>query len=342
MSEHRDEPERLLILSRAFAAGPAGATAAQLRDALQLLRPQAPTSAVDAEREEWTRVLFRDGQLEPERRRMVCSVRGEERLRAGLGLRGGTRPTWTALRDGVLLVAALGLPQPDEAQLRRFRTAGGVRAAALARVRRLPVSPYPTASEALGAAGWTELAGLLGEALADWRRLPFGSGAVVSCVLGHRLGLRRALSASQLLGLLAAHAVGARGADVRALRAAILAGWRERSAGAGPSAAPIAAPAEGLDPPAAFAAAVRAAAVDCPVGRFGRGLVFVADLFEAFAARHPGGVADLAAFKQRLLDAGRSGLLSLVRADLVEAMDPQIVRRSEIRDLHATFHFVRV
>ena len=58
--------------------------------------------------------------------------------------------------------------------------------------------------------------------------------------------------------------------------------------------------------------------------------------------REPEGIADLGDFKQRLLRANQAGLLSLSRADLVEAMDPADVRASEISSLGATFHFVRV
>ena len=49
----------------------------------------------------------------------------------------------------------------------------------------------------------------------------------------------------------------------------------------------------------------------------------------------------LDAFKSRLVEAHRADLLTLVRADLVEAMDPQDVAASEARYLNATFHFIR-
>ena len=352
MSKTLADPRQLVVLARAFAAGDAGATPAQLRDAVHLLRPAATRADVVTDRDRATDALLADGALEAAGIRAQCTPLGRERLERVLPLR-GSRLTWTRLRDGPLLVAALDLPRPDEAQLRRFATAGGLRAAVLTRMRALPLPPYPTAAEALSAAGWSALAEVLGDELGDWRKRPFGSGAVVSCVLGHRLGLRIALSASKLLSVLAANAAQARSDDVRALRAALLAGWlaparatpqtRLPTRLAPTTAAPT--PPEQTTTPrfaGSFTAAVREAADDAPVGRFGRGLVFIADLFEAFAARHPGAVADLDAFKQRLLELARSGDLSLVRADLVEAMDQDLVRRSEIRDLHATFHFVRV
>jgi hypothetical protein len=49
---------------------------------------------------------------------------------------------------------------------------------------------------------------------------------------------------------------------------------------------------------------------------------------------------DLDDLKKRLADANRAGLLSLARADLVGAMNPEEVRLSEILDRGASFHFV--
>ena len=48
------------------------------------------------------------------------------------------------------------------------------------------------------------------------------------------------------------------------------------------------------------------------------------------------------AFKQRLVEANSKGLLRLSRADLVSAMDPELVAESETRYLNARFHFVRL
>jgi hypothetical protein len=48
----------------------------------------------------------------------------------------------------------------------------------------------------------------------------------------------------------------------------------------------------------------------------------------------------LSEFKQRLIEANAQHLLHLSRADLVQAMDPQLVSDSEIVHQNATFHFV--
>ena len=51
---------------------------------------------------------------------------------------------------------------------------------------------------------------------------------------------------------------------------------------------------------------------------------------------------DFPAFKQRLAEANNARLLDLSRADLVQAMDPEDVRLSEVAYLNATFHFIRI
>ena len=48
----------------------------------------------------------------------------------------------------------------------------------------------------------------------------------------------------------------------------------------------------------------------------------------------------LGEFKHRLVEANSQHLLHLSRADLVQAMDPQLVAESETTLLNATFHFV--
>ena len=51
---------------------------------------------------------------------------------------------------------------------------------------------------------------------------------------------------------------------------------------------------------------------------------------------------DLDGFKEFLALANNFRHLDLGRADLVQAMDPEDVRLSEVNYLNATFHFVRI
>lgn len=78
-----------------------------------------------------------------------------------------------------------------------------------------------------------------------------------------------------------------------------------------------------------FAKAVRERCASAPPAmRFGRYKVFIAEL-------------DLGRTGvELLLEAHRSGLLRLSRADLVPAMDSALVAKSEVSYLNACFHFV--
>ncbi len=92
-----------------------------------------------------------------------------------------------------------------------------------------------------------------------------------------------------------------------------------------------------------FAAQVLEAARTAPSGRFGEDTVFIAHVWRRYRELHSAApeAADLGAFKKRLVEANRAGLLHLVRADLVEAMDPADVEESEVKHFRARFHLLR-
>ena len=89
---------------------------------------------------------------------------------------------------------------------------------------------------------------------------------------------------------------------------------------------------------AGFAKLVKAAARSRAVAKFHSDRAYIGSLWE-----HRGGALaglDLPHFKARLIEAHRAGLLRLTRADLVGAMPPEEVERSEMSYMGATFHFV--
>jgi hypothetical protein len=89
-----------------------------------------------------------------------------------------------------------------------------------------------------------------------------------------------------------------------------------------------------------FAAAVRAAARRPTVTRFHDDRAFIGSVWEHMLEDGQAGGMSLAEFKSRLIAAHRGGLLRITRADLVGAMDPDELERSEARYQDATFHFV--
>lgn len=92
--------------------------------------------------------------------------------------------------------------------------------------------------------------------------------------------------------------------------------------------------------------AIAAARTVGPEGRFGDNKVFISAAYDAFARTPDGKGMTLDAFKRRLIEAHTSTFSNSrnwqpVRADLVEAMNPATVRRSEISHNGATFHLIR-
>jgi hypothetical protein len=75
-------------------------------------------------------------------------------------------------------------------------------------------------------------------------------------------------------------------------------------------------------------------------GRFGPEKVFVSAIWHRIESDSRLPELSLDRFKRWLVTANRDQLLDLARADLVGAMDAELVAESEIRDLGATFHFV--
>ena len=72
--------------------------------------------------------------------------------------------------------------------------------------------------------------------------------------------------------------------------------------------------------------------------RFGEDRAYIASVWRQFH----GGAWSLPSFKVALVEANRRGLIQLSRADLVMAMDPDLVRQSTTHQANATFHFVQI
>lgn len=175
---------------------------------------------------------------------------------------------------------------------------------------RLTVSPTPTFPQVIGALAWHAIGVKTSE--------PFTAPSVIRVLLSRLAGAPTLLPLEQAIELLVAK--GAAAAPI---------------APAAPNEVPL--PADD----GAFAARVLKAARASKTGRFGDDKVFISHVLRQLTDEGAG-VNDAEAFKDRLVSVHRRGLLSLSRADLVEAMDPKDVDASETRYLSATFHFVRV
>jgi hypothetical protein len=273
-----------------------------LSDVKKALRRYAPSGVPEA-----VDGLRAAGLVDGARGRVRLTDAGRAEAEAFLGEWPGPR-RWAALERSHILPRILGVD--------RAGTADELRAAAIQRHDDLPRGP--SLARTADALGWKLLGGPPGE--------PFTRARVLAFLVGRSLGAR-AGDLAAALRLAAAHAAGARRADARELADAIVRGWL-----GGPDAV------DGVDDLTGFARRAQAAAAASPTGRFGDNKVFIAHVHAALADP----ALDLPAFKARLVDAHREGLVTLTRADLVEAMDPRDVAESETRYLGATFHFMRV
>ena len=77
-----------------------------------------------------------------------------------------------------------------------------------------------------------------------------------------------------------------------------------------------------------------------PDGWFGDRKVFVSPVWRELRRNPRWSAVTLDDFKARLVAAHRAGELALARADLVAAMDPDLVAASEITADGASFHFI--
>jgi len=342
-------PVELAVLTRSWILHDVGATPAKLRDSATLLAPQLGPSALTDRTTEAADRLAHAGLLSltgnGNRRRAACTPAGREMLtRIGVVDR-SPLPKWTEVRDIDLTAVALGLRPPATPDMRkRFRTSAGLRGSVLATHHDLELPGFPTATVAVNALAWRELCAALEIDQAPWQNESFGTGAGLACVIGHRFGLRRKVPPGKLAALAAAACVQASGSDARALRAAIWQRWSRDEATARPR--PDGAAVErGPSTPAndrSLSAWLREHGTSLSPYVAGSDKVFVAELWRVLKSTRPDWFPSIDALKQELLSLARKRELELSRADLVEGMDPDLVRRSEIRDLHATFHFVRL
>jgi hypothetical protein len=77
-----------------------------------------------------------------------------------------------------------------------------------------------------------------------------------------------------------------------------------------------------------------------PQERFGPNKAFISCVWQATQADPTFPRMDLDTFKRHLTAAHHQGLLYLSRADLVQAMNPQLVAQSETHYLNGQFHFI--
>jgi hypothetical protein len=252
---------------------------------------------------------------------------------AALGLRGAA--PWQRVVERVVPGLGLGVAADDARAHGRLTDRDAWAAAIVARVHGLWADGAPpTLSGLCDALVWRGL-GLPGAP----KRTPPEIRALFAGKLTGEAGAH-----DKQIRLAAAVAVGALRTELRLVRDALGRKWLEglvlggdALATAAPPPPPVSAVAVDLGALASDVKSVARAATD---GVFGDRKVFISAVWQGLASRAAGRGLDLPAFKQHLVAAHKAGLVSLVRADLVGAMDPALVAASETADGDARFHFV--
>ena len=340
-----------LILARLLTAGDKGELGSKVRKDLEPLLSERWTGpdlaalvdrAID-ELESAGLVAGRPGKSKKAAPRIALTDAGRRRALEALGVAElKPRTTWASLRKTYLPAKALGLPAATESAFKAMSSDPVFRAVLLKRQYGLPTAKVPKLDDAIDALAW-KLIGFEGVAR------KFDARAVKTALLNRELGDGRAADFKKAAGRLVARRAGARRDDGKELRDAVLRDWiargepgRAEAPMGQPEAPPIEPEAPTTLAPPALAERVRAAARECPTGRYGDHKVFIAHVWDRLQTEPDFAGMDLDGFKRALAEANNLRLLDLARADLVQAMDPEDVRRSEIRYLNATFHFVRI
>jgi hypothetical protein len=252
------------------------------------------------------------------------------------------KTTWSTLKKIYLPAQALGLSASTDVSVKAIASDPGFKAIMLKRQFQLPAAELPKLDDVLDALAWK----LIGFEPAGRK---FTLKAVKSALFNRALGDGTTADFKKAASQLLARRLGARRDDSKELRDAVMRGWVDHQLQAQSSSGETlevrAAPATAQDAEldlVEFAAHVKAAASACTTGRYGSNKVFIAHVWAAIRSSPLYHNMSLSEFKERLAQANNARLLDLSRADLVQAMNADDVRQSEVQYLSATFHFVRI
>lgn len=340
-----------LVLTRLLPVSQKGETAAKIRRDLEPLLQHRWSSAIlavevervlgELEANGW--VTFLHSKTKKSAPKVVLTSSGRQQALDFLHI-DALRPktTWATLRKIYLPAQVLELSALTDASIKAVGSDPGFKAILLKRQFQLPTSELPKLDEVLDALAWV----LIGFEPSTRK---FTLKAVKTALFNRELNDGRATDFKKAASQLLAERLGARRNDSKELRDAVVRGWIDKHFETGSGArseqeshSPIAfLPDTELDLPT-FAARVKAAARTCTTGRYGNNKVFIAHVWAAVQSDPLFQNMSLSTFKDRLAQANNARLLDLGRADLVQAMNSDDVRQSEIQYLSATFHFIRI
>lgn len=320
----RVDPQRVctLVLARLLPETKTALTRGKVVEAVTALLEGATSgeSPRDAATRAWESCVQRSWISEGRR----LTEAGKTQLRSQLGVKELPKLKKWGASQPLLLQAALGATQTSNAE---------PAAQMLCLTHGLPASPTLTA--AVDRLAW--------RAIGVETDAPFVVSAVQRHLLRDLVPADARLNPKAFRKLLVTRSVGATAGDAKSLRRAVTKRWLQGSKPNPDSGVVVTAndnSNRGETSLESFAAAVMEAARRPGVSRFHDDRAFIGSIWEHMRGRAPVFAMPLAEFKEKLVTAHRQRLLRMSRADLVQAMDPAEVERSEARYMNATFHFV--
>lgn len=301
-------------------------------------------------------------------------------------------PAWPLVRDGYLVLTALGARPVGATALKAVQRADGLRAAIVASAWKLRTGARPTAAQIRAKLALIALERAFGNGIKGELSSKTALSPKASRMLAAQLARKPKHFATdqRLIAQLAVDAVATTKGDVESLRTGVIHRFladelqsparpvdkgepkeetpaasrqaMEPRKDAAPPFAPAAVP-DGPSPPqrpasatasslarqphapgspAAFVAAVKAAARSKAEGWTGNRRAFVSHVWSAFSEANPSWAVGMAQFKSLLAEAHRLGVISLVTADLRNKQTIADIEASAITWKNTTWHYVRV
>jgi hypothetical protein len=315
-------------------------------------------------------VLVSTGHLERNADALRATASGEEMAAQFLG---GRRAivTWPQMREGSLVLAALGMAGVSQQRVKAAAKADGLKALIVEAHYGLKLKGKPSAARIRHALALVALERAFGNQLKTEIGDKSALSAKASRLLAGQLAARPKDfgTDARLVAALAAEAVGVRKSDLPHLRIGVM---RRFLADAGvpasvttetsspstaeaavataapapapastPGHAPIAGAADARPDLEGFARAAKIAAEAAAEGWPGNRRAYVSQAFARLAAAHPGWGISAIEFKAMLTEAHRRGLIVLANADLKDKRRLADVQESAISYKNTVWHFIR-
>lgn len=231
---------------------------------------------------------------------------------------------WVQVRNRFLTAMAIGVRPSDAEEWRQIGEGDRLRATMIAKAHNLSIPGIPTLAKALDTLAWSvisEKRQIEGLRERKFTRDNVLRAAYPECKDG---------DPGEMLPAIAA---GATSVAVEEIRTALICQWL--------TAGELSTTRAGRFSLDEFAQTIRKLATTTTDGRFGENKVFIASIWDQFQRSPAGAGMSRSAFDEHLVEANRTGLLALSRADLIGAMDPETVRQSEVKLEQGAFHLVR-